>query len=77
MDVHALSRGTPLENNSLLSSCNEKAWLDGDLVRQLVLWRDGGVWVDMDTLLTLDLTPLLEHEFVTQWDCCSMCIISL
>jgi hypothetical protein len=25
--------------------------------------------VDMDTLLTRDLTPLLEHEFVTQWDC--------
>jgi hypothetical protein len=23
----------------------------------------------MDTLLTRDLTPLLEHEFVTQWDC--------
>ncbi|TFY73267.1 hypothetical protein EWM64_g10746 [Hericium alpestre] len=23
----------------------------------------------MDSLLTRDLTPLLEHEFVTQWDC--------
>ncbi|KAI0000475.1 glycosyltransferase family 32 protein [Russula vinacea] len=68
-DVHALSRGTPLENSPLLSSRDEKAWLDGDLVRLLVVWRDGGVWVDMDTLLTRDLTPLLEHEFVTQWDC--------
>ena len=23
----------------------------------------------MDMLLTRDLSPLLEHEFVTQWDC--------
>jgi hypothetical protein len=68
-DVQALSKGTPLENSPLLSSRDEKAWLDGDLVRLLVVWRDGGVWVDMDTLLTRDLTPLLEHEFVTQWDC--------
>ena len=65
-DVHALSRGTPLENSSLLSSRDEKAWLDGDLIRLLVVWRDGGVWVDIDTLLTRDLTPLLEHEFLTQ-----------
>ncbi|KAI0001366.1 hypothetical protein BJV74DRAFT_882593 [Russula compacta] len=68
-DVRELSKGTPLENSSLLSSSDEKAWLDGDLIRLLVIWRDGGVWVDMDTLLTRDLTPLLEHEFVTQWDC--------
>jgi len=71
-DVHELSKGTPLENSPLLSSSDKKAWLDGDLVRLLVIWRDGGVWVDMDTLLTRDLTPLLEHEFVTQWDCYGM-----
>ncbi len=71
-DVHELSRGTPLENSPLLTSSDKKAWLDGDLVRLLVVWRDGGVWVDMDTLLTRDLTPLLEHEFVTQWDCYGM-----
>ncbi|KAI0256222.1 hypothetical protein BJV78DRAFT_1278756 [Lactifluus subvellereus] len=68
-DLHELSRGTPLEDSSLLSSTDKKAWLDGDLVRLLVVWREGGVWVDMDTLLTRDLSPLLEHEFVTQWDC--------
>ncbi|KAF8271295.1 hypothetical protein EI94DRAFT_1657690 [Lactarius quietus] len=68
-NVRELSRGTPIENSSFLSSNDEKAWLDGDLIRLLVMWRDGGVWVDMDTLLTRDLSPLLEHEFVTQWDC--------
>jgi mannosyltransferase OCH1-like enzyme len=34
-----------------------------------LLWAYGGVWIDMDSLLTRDLEPLLEHEFVTQWDC--------
>ncbi|KAI9507906.1 glycosyltransferase family 32 protein [Russula earlei] len=68
-DVRELSKGTPLENSPLLTRNDEKAWLDGDLIRLLVIWKDGGVWVDMDTLLTRDLTPLLEHEFVTQWDC--------
>jgi hypothetical protein len=71
-DVHELSKGTPLENSSLLSSTDEKAWVDGDLIRLLVVWKEGGVWVDMDTLLTRDLSPLLEHEFVTQWDCYGM-----
>jgi len=52
-----------------LYSKDNLAWVDGDLVRLLVTWAVGGVWVDMDTLLTRDLIPLLEHEFVTQWDC--------
>ena len=75
-DVRELSKGTPLENSPLLSSSDEKAWLDGDLIRLLVMWRDGGVYVDMDTLFTRDLTPLLEHEFVTQWDCYGMSLSS-
>lgn len=57
----------PSAHRLLLS--DSKAWLDGDLIRLLLLWNFGGVWVDMDFLLTRDLEPLLEHEFVTQWDC--------
>lgn len=68
-DVRELAVGTELEGSELLRSSDEKAWTDGDLIRLLVVWKDGGVWVDMDSLLTRDLTPLLEHEFVTQWDC--------
>ncbi|THH09546.1 hypothetical protein EW146_g8660 [Bondarzewia mesenterica] len=68
-DVPELARGTELEGSALLKSTDKKAWVDGDLVRLLVIWKEGGVWVDMDSLLTRDLSPLLEHEFVTQWDC--------
>lgn len=68
-DIEVLARGTPLEGTSLLKVNDKKAWIDGDLVRLLVVWTYGGVWIDMDSLLTRDLAPLLEHEFVTQWDC--------
>ncbi|KAJ3735218.1 hypothetical protein DFJ43DRAFT_1058790 [Lentinula guzmanii] len=84
-EIAVLARGTELEYHAnenevefepdffppahrLLLS-DSKAWLDGDLIRLLLLWNFGGVWVDMDFLLTRDLEPLLEHEFVTQWDC--------
>lgn len=69
VDVDLLARDTALARSSLLRRRDDKAWVDGDLVRLLVTWEYGGVWIDMDSLLTRDLSPLLEHEFVTQWDC--------
>ncbi|KZT01229.1 glycosyltransferase family 32 protein [Laetiporus sulphureus 93-53] len=69
VDYNELATDTELEGSSLLDAKDSRAWIDGDLVRLLVLWAYGGVWVDMDSLLTRDLAPLLEHEFVTQWDC--------
>lgn len=69
VDIQELAKGTTLEGSTLLQSKDSKAWIDGDLVRLLLLWAYGGVWIDMDSLLTRDLAPLLEHEFLTQWDC--------
>ncbi|KAF9528374.1 glycosyltransferase family 32 protein [Crepidotus variabilis] len=69
VDIPRLAQGTELDGSSLLVRTDKKAWVDGDLIRLLLLWNYGGVWVDMDSLLTRDLEPLLEHEFVTQWDC--------
>jgi len=69
VDIPELAKGTALEGSKLLARKDSKAWLDGDLIRLLLLWSFGGVWVDMDSLLTRDLSPLLEHEFVIQWDC--------
>ena len=69
--VDELAHGTPLEGSMRLKSSDKKAWVDGDLIRLLTIWAYGRekIWVDMDSLLTRDLKPLLEHEFVTQWDC--------
>jgi hypothetical protein len=69
VDIPDLARYTALDRSPLLKTNDKKAWTDGDLVRLLVIWNYGGVWIDMDSLLTRDLSPLLEHEFVTQWDC--------
>jgi len=76
VDIPALAKGTELEGNDLLTRKDAKAWVDGDLIRLLLLWNYGGVWVDMDSLLTRDLEPLLEHEFVTQWDCYGQSLVS-
>jgi hypothetical protein len=65
----SLSRDTELEGSPLLDLNDKKAWMDGDLLRLLVLWSYSDIWVDMDSLLARDLRPLVEHEFVTQWDC--------
>jgi hypothetical protein len=68
-DIPTLAKGTAMEASKFLQLNDKKAWVDGDLVRLLVIWHYGGMWIDMDMLLTRDLEPLLEHEFVTQWDC--------
>ncbi|TFK49146.1 hypothetical protein OE88DRAFT_1633813 [Heliocybe sulcata] len=72
VNIPDLAKGTPLEGTDYVSGSgvnDKKAWVDGDLIRLLVVWNDGGIWVDMDMLLTRSLDPLWEHEFVIQWDC--------
>lgn len=69
VDIPSLAKGTAMGGSKLLQLNDKKAWVDGDLVRLLVIWHYGGMWIDMDMLVTRDLEPLLEHEFVTQWDC--------
>ena len=74
VDFATLTRGTALEGHAVLNErsgglYDGKGWIDGDAVRLLVLWNFGGVWVDMDQVLTRDLRPLVEHEFLSQWDC--------
>lgn len=70
VDKAGLAEGTAMEGHGLLEMADARAWLDGDLVRLLVLWAHGGVWVDMDTIMTgRDMRVLLESEWVTQWDC--------
>lgn len=72
-DMAVLTKGTELAG--ILSGAygggmyDQKGWVDGDAVRLLVLWHFGGVWMDMDEVLTRDIHPLTESEFVTQWDC--------
>ena len=71
VDIPSLTNGTALSAmvQNMGTVEDAKAWVDGDLIRLLLLWNFGGVWVDMDSILIRDLDPLLGHEFVIQWDC--------
>lgn len=66
---HELAKGSPMEDSPHLEFKDESGYLDGDLIRLLVVYRYGGMWFDMDSLFIRDMTPLLEHEWLTQWDC--------
>jgi hypothetical protein len=70
VDVREMTEGTVLHRIEALEGMYDgSAWVDGDAVRLLALWNHGGIWFDMDEILTRDLGVLTEHEFVTQWDC--------
>ena len=71
VDPNALAKGTYMQDHPALhtSSRDKRGWVDGDLIRVLVLYAHGGVWIDMDSLVLRSFRPLLEQEWVTQWDC--------
>ncbi|KAI7855959.1 hypothetical protein BDC45DRAFT_505173 [Circinella umbellata] len=68
-DPKELSKGSPMENSPHLDFNDEHGYLDGDLIRLLVIYRYGGMWFDMDALLIRDMSPLFEHEWLSHWDC--------
>ncbi|KAI8333668.1 hypothetical protein BC941DRAFT_434147 [Chlamydoabsidia padenii] len=64
-----LSKGTPMENSPHLDFKDTSGYLDGDLIRLLVIYKYGGMWFDMDSLFIRDMSPLFEREWLQQWDC--------
>ncbi|KAI8365335.1 uncharacterized protein BYT42DRAFT_589583 [Radiomyces spectabilis] len=68
-DPKELSKGTPMEGSPHLDLNDASGYLDGDLLRLLVVYRYGGMWFDMDSLFVRDVSPLLEQEWLSQWDC--------
>ena len=62
-------RGTVLEQRpDLYAQQDRRVWRDGDLFRILILHNYGGVYVDSDVVLLRTLGPLLDREFVYQWE---------
>jgi hypothetical protein len=61
--------GTPLEHSNILNgqTDDDLCWLGGDLFRLLVLYKYGGVYMDMDTVPLRDFSPIVNHEFMYQW----------
>jgi hypothetical protein len=70
-DVTEEIKGTSLEDfkHVLVSDVikDDLCWLEGDLFRLLILNKYGGFYIDMDTLVMRDMTPLNDFEFLYSW----------
>lgn len=64
-----LSKDTPLENSELHFALNydQNHWMHSGIMRFLVLYKFGGIYVDMDTILLRDFRPILNQDFAYQW----------
>ena len=59
--------GTPLEGDLKLKMKDPKYYLQSDLARILLLYKYGGVWIDMDVILLRDFKPILDQEYMYMW----------
>ena len=66
-DAEEEAIGTPLEGNDKLFMKDPKYYLQSDLARILLLYKYGGVWVDMDIIFLRDFKPLLDQEYMYMW----------
>ena len=66
-DAHEEAKDTLLEDHPYLSLKDEKYYLQSDLARILLLYKYGGVWVDMDIILLRDFKPILDQEYMYMW----------
>lgn len=80
------AKNTPLENRiDKILAKDKKYYLQSDLLRLLVLYKYGGIWIDMDIILLRDFKPILDQEYLYQWggdtnfqvDGCCASVISL
>jgi len=62
------SKGTILEGNTDLENANDsKHYMKSGILRFLVTYKYGGVWLDMDMVLLRDFKPLLDQEWAYMW----------
>jgi hypothetical protein len=66
-DAAGEAAGTPFEGHFFLALRDRQAYSDSDIFRLLVLYKYGGVYLDMDVWLFRDLTPLLAFEWATEF----------
>lgn len=67
-DPIALAVGTLLQNKAdLLLADDTKHYMRSGLLRFLALYKEGGIWYDMDMVLLRDLRPILDQEFAYVW----------
>jgi len=67
-DVVNEAKNTPLENKrELFKETDDYCWADTDLFRLLMLYKYGGVYIDMDVVLLRRFDPILDQEYMYKW----------
>ena len=68
-DAEREAHDTPLADHpTVYRQRDSRAYRDGDLFRVLVLYKHGGIYADMDTVLLRSLGVFLDQEFLYQWE---------
>ncbi|KAM3582175.1 hypothetical protein VKS41_005602 [Umbelopsis sp. WA50703] len=60
-----LALGTPLQGSAMLETGSEES----DVMKLLILYRFGGVWFNDGVMFVRDMSPLFEHEWISQGNC--------
>jgi hypothetical protein len=70
-DAVAEAAGTPFDKlgEKYLNLNDGLNYRGGDLLRLIILYNYGGMYMDIDTLMMRDPTPLFANDFVTHWEC--------
>ena len=67
-DFKSESKGTILENNEYLANASDtKYYMKSGILRFLVTYKYGGIWLDMDMVLLRDFKPILDQEWAYMW----------
>jgi len=68
-DPRELAKDTPLERveSHMLNGGDRNHWMSSGIMRFLVLYKFGGVYIDMDMVLLRDFKPILGQDFAYQW----------
>ena len=67
-DFNRESKGTILEGNESLENANDtKHYMKSGILRFLVTYKYGGIWLDMDMVLLRNFKPILDQEWAYMW----------
>ena len=64
-----VAKDTPLEGNQIYTDVvdDDRHWMSSGVMRFLVLYKFGGIYMDMDMVLLRDFKPILDQNFAYQW----------
>jgi hypothetical protein len=67
--AHDIAKDTPLQgmDKYLKPLDDDRHWMNSGIMRFLVLYKFGGIYMDMDMVLIRDFKPILNQNFAYQW----------